>query len=120
MEEFSEARDAQSLLLTVSLVASGVPCASAVFRFLPGGVDNKLSPLLVFDSVGHGTWRGSHALNSPAKSWRRASRNSATIWGSALSTSPAIHRAFRSKKGLARGFRQCPSPFGQCISRRFL
>src|SRR5467141_1659987 len=34
-----------------------------------------------FDSVGHCTWRGSHALNSPAKSWRRASRNSATICG---------------------------------------
>src|SRR5205823_2509799 len=34
-----------------------------------------------FDSVGHRTWRGSHALNSPARSWRRASRNSATICG---------------------------------------
>jgi hypothetical protein len=31
-----------------------------------------------FDSVGHCTWRGCHSLNSPAKSSRRASRNSAT------------------------------------------
>ena len=34
-----------------------------------------------FDSVGHCTWRGSHALNSPLKSWRRASRSSAMICG---------------------------------------
>ena len=38
-------------------------------------------PRTYFDSVGHGTWRGSHTLNWPAKSWRRASRNSATICG---------------------------------------
>ena len=34
-----------------------------------------------FDSVGHETWRGFHALNFPAKSWRRASRSSAMIFG---------------------------------------
>jgi hypothetical protein len=34
-----------------------------------------------FDSVGHETWRGFHALNSPARSCRRASRSSATIRG---------------------------------------
>jgi hypothetical protein len=34
-----------------------------------------------FDSVGHCTWRGFHALNSPARSWRRASRNSAMSCG---------------------------------------
>ena len=34
-----------------------------------------------FDFVGHETWRGFHALNFPAKSWRRASRSSAMIFG---------------------------------------
>src|SRR5215472_13826531 len=34
-----------------------------------------------FDSVGHETRRGFHALNFPAKSWRRASRSSAMIFG---------------------------------------
>ena len=34
-----------------------------------------------FDSVGHETWRGSHASNFPAKSWRRASRSSTMIFG---------------------------------------
>lgn len=34
-----------------------------------------------FDSIGHETRRGFHALNFPAKSWRRASRSSAIIFG---------------------------------------
>lgn len=34
-----------------------------------------------FDSVRHETWRGFHALNFPAKSWRRASRSSTMIFG---------------------------------------
>ena len=37
--------------------------------------------LAYFDSVGHCTCRGFHALNSPARSWRRASRNSAMSCG---------------------------------------
>ena len=68
-----------------------------------------------FDSVGHETRRGFHALNFPAKSWRRASRSSAMIFGFCDVNQSKSSSRFCTDESTGREFRQFPSASHQRI-----